>query len=120
VDIISVRAKSANFSHVGPSRQLGRCSGLLELGAKPTCLRHTPAHRCFEDGAEADPLPEEPEQSAREAMASMPAAPTSDAKKEPPARKRAEVPPQAKRWTRRPAEPRLAFDRHDFFTGGWW
>ncbi|WBL77301.1 hypothetical protein I3J27_30440 [Bradyrhizobium xenonodulans] len=73
--------------------------------------------------AEAHPMPEEPQQSAREAMASMPAAPPPDAKKEPPERKRAEARPQAKRWAksaRRPAEPRLAFERHDFFTGGWW
>ncbi|RZN10330.1 hypothetical protein CWO91_13465 [Bradyrhizobium genosp. SA-3] len=73
--------------------------------------------------AQANPMREEPQQSAREAMASMPAAPPPDAKKESPARKRAEARPQAKRWAksaRRPAEPRLAFDRHDFFTGGWW
>lgn len=72
---------------------------------------------------EAHPTPEEPQQSAREAMASLPAVPTPDAKKEPPERKRAEARPQAKRWAksaRRPAEPRLAFERHDFFTGGWW
>jgi len=73
--------------------------------------------------AQANPMPEEPQQSAREAVASMPAAPPPNAKKEPPARKRAELHPQPKRWAksaRRMAEPRLAFDRHDFFTGGWW
>lgn len=72
--------------------------------------------------AQAEPIPEEPQQSVREAMAAMPAAPPHDAKKDPPARKRAEARPQAKRWAnsaRRPAEPRLAFERHDFFTGGW-
>ncbi|MHC4049885.1 hypothetical protein [Bradyrhizobium sp. 25ACV] len=73
--------------------------------------------------AQTHPMPEEPRQSAREAMASLPAALPLDAKKEPPERKRAEARPQAKRWAksaRRSAEPRLAFERHDFFTGGWW
>ncbi|WP_407114711.1 hypothetical protein [Bradyrhizobium sp. LMG 9283] len=72
--------------------------------------------------AQADPIPEEPQQSARQAMASMPAAPPLEAKKEHPARKRAEACPQAKssaKLARRPAEPRLAFDRQGFFTGGW-
>lgn len=71
---------------------------------------------------QAEPIPKEPQQSAREAMASMSAAPPPDARKDPLARKRAGARPQAKRWAnpaRRSAEPRLAFDRHDFFTGGW-
>jgi hypothetical protein len=40
--------------------------------------------------AQAHPMPEEGQQSTREAMASMPVAPPADAKKEPPERKRAE------------------------------
>lgn len=72
--------------------------------------------------AQAHQMPEEGQQSAREATASMPAA-RADAKKEPPERKRAESRLQAKRWgksARKPAGPRVALDRHDFFTAGWW
>lgn len=51
------------------------------------------------------------------------AASHSGVKKEPPARKRADARPQAKRGTklaRTSADPRLALERHDFFAGGWW
>jgi len=64
----------------------------------------------------------EPQSPAREALAAMPAGATPEAKKEPPTRRHAEARSQAKRWTK-PARPsserRLAFERHDFFAGGW-
>jgi hypothetical protein len=71
--------------------------------------------------ATAEPIPDERGYPTREALAAIPAAPSLESKKELPARRRAEVRPQANRWAksaRRPPERRLAFDHHDFF-GGW-
>lgn len=73
--------------------------------------------------AQAEPTPEEPQQAVREALAAMPVPPPARIKKEPPARTSAEARPRAKRLaksSRRPSEPRLAFDRQDLFSGGWW
>ncbi|BBO11062.1 hypothetical protein CO683_11665 [Bradyrhizobium ottawaense] len=73
--------------------------------------------------AQADPTPEEPRQQMREAMAAMPAAPFDQIKKEPPARISAEARPHPKRSaksSKRASERRLAFERHDPLSGGWW
>jgi hypothetical protein len=74
--------------------------------------------------AQADTVPEEPQQQVREAMAAMPAAPPAEIKKEPPARVSAAARPHSKRaakLSKRAPERRLAFDRHDAFSsGGWW
>lgn len=71
----------------------------------------------------AEPPPDEPQQAVREALAAMPAAATAQTKKEPPARTSAEARPRPKRSARLPRrapEPRLAFERHDLFSGGRW
>ncbi len=70
----------------------------------------------------ADPSPEDPQEQVRQAMAAMPAAPSAEVKKEPPARL-AQARPHPKRsakLSKRAPERRLAFDRHDPFVGGWW
>lgn len=72
---------------------------------------------------QAEPTPEVPQQAMREALAAMPAAAPAQIKKEPRARTSTEARPHAKRLarsSRRPPEPRLAFERHDLFSGGWW
>ncbi|MCK1625911.1 hypothetical protein IVA98_22630 [Bradyrhizobium sp. 160] len=72
--------------------------------------------------AQDEPIPEP--QQVREAMAAMPAAPPAQFKKEPPARISAEPRPHpkqsAKLSKRVPPERRLAFERYDPFSGGWW
>ncbi|WP_063711747.1 hypothetical protein [Bradyrhizobium genomosp. III] len=73
--------------------------------------------------AQADPTPEEPRQQMREAMAAMPAAPFDQIKKEPPARISAEArshPKRSAKSSKRASERRLAFERHDPLSGGWW
>lgn len=73
------------------------------------------------DMVRAEPTPEEPQQAVREALAAMRAVAPAQIKKEPRARTSTEARPHAKRLaSRRPPEPRLAFERHDFFSGGWW
>ncbi len=72
---------------------------------------------------QADPIPEEPQEQIRQALAAMPAAPSAEIKHEPSARVSAGARPRPKRsaqLSRRASERRLAFDRHDPFAGGWW
>ncbi|MBR1070317.1 MULTISPECIES: hypothetical protein [Bradyrhizobium] len=73
--------------------------------------------------AHAEPIPEDPQEQVRQAMATMPATPSAEVKKEPPTRVSAQVRPHLKRAAKpstRATERRLAFDRHDPFAGGWW
>ncbi|MBB4258634.1 MULTISPECIES: hypothetical protein [unclassified Bradyrhizobium] len=73
--------------------------------------------------AQADPIPEEPRQHMREAMAAMPAAPSGQTKKESAPRVSAEArthPKRSAKSSKRSPERRLAFERHDPFSGGWW
>ncbi|OPZ00381.1 hypothetical protein A5906_19455 [Bradyrhizobium sacchari] len=73
--------------------------------------------------AQADPLPEEPRQQVREAMAAMPPPPSVEVRKEAPARASAAVRPHPKRSAklqRKTLDRRLAFERADSFAGGWW
>ncbi|MDI3566914.1 hypothetical protein [Bradyrhizobium sp. Arg816] len=70
--------------------------------------------------AQADPVPE-PQQQIREAMAAMPEAPPAQIKKEPPARISAVThPKRSAKPSKRAPERRLAFERQDPFSGGWW
>ncbi|MCK1423573.1 hypothetical protein IVB14_29080 [Bradyrhizobium sp. 180] len=72
---------------------------------------------------QAEPTAEVPHQAMREALAAMPAAAPHQIKKEPRARTSTEARPHAKRLAKsssRPPEPRLAFERYDLFSGGWW
>ncbi|MGY8683137.1 hypothetical protein Q2941_35985 [Bradyrhizobium sp. UFLA05-153] len=71
---------------------------------------------------QANAIPEDPREQMRQAMTAMPAAPSAEVKKEPPARF-AQARPHPKRSAKpstRVPERRLAFDRHDPFAGGWW
>ncbi|KRQ14695.1 hypothetical protein [Bradyrhizobium manausense] len=71
--------------------------------------------------AQADPLPEEPKQQVREALAAMPAAPAVEVKKEAPARSGPR--PHPKRWAKlqkRAPDRRLAFEGPGPFAGRWW
>jgi hypothetical protein len=69
---------------------------------------------------QADQIPEPPQQ-VREAMAAMPAAPSAQIKKGPPARLYAVThPKRSARLSKRAPERRLAFDRQIPFSGGWW
>ncbi|MEY9748637.1 hypothetical protein ABIF65_008011 [Bradyrhizobium japonicum] len=73
--------------------------------------------------AQADPIPEDPQEQVRQAMAAMPAAPSAEVKKEPPGRIASQARPHPKRSTKpamRAPERRLAFERHDPFSGGLW
>ncbi|PPQ20784.1 hypothetical protein CV770_03205 [Bradyrhizobium sp. AC87j1] len=73
--------------------------------------------------AQADPIPEQPRQQMREAMAAMPAAPSGQIKKEPALRVSAEArthPKRSAKSSKRAPERRLAFERHDPSSGGWW
>ncbi|SCB54082.1 hypothetical protein GA0061098_102337 [Bradyrhizobium shewense] len=73
--------------------------------------------------AQADPIPEEPRLQMREAMAAMPAAPSGQIKKEPAPRVSAEArthPKRSAKSSKRAPERRLAFERHDPLSGGWW
>lgn len=73
--------------------------------------------------AQTDATSDQPEHQVREAMAAIPAAPSAEIKKEPPARVPAQARPHPKRsakLSKRAPERRLAFDRHDPFSGGWW
>jgi hypothetical protein len=73
--------------------------------------------------AQAGPLPEEPRQQVREAMAAMPAAPAVEVKKEAPVRAVVASRPHSKRSAKlqkRTPDRRLAFERADPFAGGWW
>ena len=72
--------------------------------------------------AQVHPAREEP-YPVREAMASMPAAPTIEIKKDPPTRLSAASRPHPKRSakpSKRAVERQFAFERHDSFAGGWW
>ncbi|MBB4376318.1 hypothetical protein GGD66_001701 [Bradyrhizobium sp. CIR48] len=71
--------------------------------------------------AQADPISEEPRQQIREAMAAMPAAPSGQIKKEPALRVSARThPKRSAKSSKRTPERRLAFERHDPSSGGWW
>jgi hypothetical protein len=73
--------------------------------------------------AQADPLPQEPRQQVREAMAARPPAPSMEVRKEAPARGSAADRPHPKRSAklqRKTVDRRLAFERADSFAGGWW
>ncbi|WP_407188554.1 hypothetical protein [Bradyrhizobium centrosematis] len=73
--------------------------------------------------ARAEPISELPPQQIGEAMAAMPAERTGQIKKEPPARVFAEArrhPRRSSKSPKRAPERRLAFERHDPFSGGWW
>ena len=73
--------------------------------------------------AQAGSVAEEPQQLVREAMAAMPAAPSAEIKKEPPARLSAASrshPKRSARPSKRAVERQFAFERHDSFAGGWW
>ncbi|RXH23046.1 MULTISPECIES: hypothetical protein [Bradyrhizobium] len=72
--------------------------------------------------AQTDPLPEDPRQQVREAMAAMPAAPAAEVKESP---VRASVaarmhPKRSAKLQKRTPDRRLAFERADPFAGGWW
>jgi hypothetical protein len=73
--------------------------------------------------AQTDPVLEDPQDHVRQAMAAMPAAPSAELKKDPPARIASQARPHPKR-ARRPStrapERRLAFGRRDPFAGEWW
>ncbi|MCP3402014.1 MULTISPECIES: hypothetical protein [unclassified Bradyrhizobium] len=72
--------------------------------------------------AQADPVPEEPLQEVREAMAAVPAAPSGEARKEGRARAAAVVthPKRSAKLQKRTPDRRLAFKRTDPFAGRWW
>lgn len=73
--------------------------------------------------AQADPLPQEPRQQVREAMAAIPVEPAAEVKKEAPGRVSAAARPHPKRSAKlqkRTPDRRLAFERADPFAGGWW
>ncbi|WFU76395.1 MULTISPECIES: hypothetical protein [unclassified Bradyrhizobium] len=72
--------------------------------------------------AQADPIFEEPQQQMRAAVAAMSGAP-SEIKKEATARVSLESRPHPKRsakLSKRVRERRLAFERSDSLSGGWW
>ncbi|WFU23595.1 hypothetical protein QA649_37180 [Bradyrhizobium sp. CB1717] len=73
--------------------------------------------------AQTDPLPDEPRQQVREAMAAMPVEPPAEVRKEAPMRASAAARPHPKRSAKlqkRTLDRRLAFERPDPFAGGWW
>lgn len=72
--------------------------------------------------AQADPIPEEPPEEVREAMAAAPAAPSGETRKEAPARAAAVLthPKRSAKLQKRTPDRRLAFERSDPFAGRWW
>ena len=64
---------------------------------------------------------EAPEQQVHEGMAVLPEAPPGATKKESPVRAEARARPKwSVKFSKRAPEPRLAFERHAPFAGGWW
>ena len=73
--------------------------------------------------AQIDPLPDEPRQQVREAMAAMPVESSAEVRKVTPMRASAAARPHPKRSAKlqkRTPDRRLAFERPGSFAGGWW